>query len=140
MHRVRDGFTLVELIVVLFILGLAATFAAPRIDITKFRVNSAVQSLGTTMLAAQRQAVTQQHDIVVLFDTTAHLLRIHEDRNNDGAVGTGEHVRPVTLACAGMNPPPYFPTTGHFVRGHYYEVEPVNFNIDTYWQRLIPHK
>ena len=42
-------------------------------------------------------------------------------------------------ACAGMNPPPYFPTTGHFVRGHYYEVEPVNFNIDTYWQRLIPH-
>lgn len=97
MYRVRDGFTLVELIVVLFILGLAATFAAPRIDITKFRVNSAVQSLGTTMLAAQRQAVTQQHDIVVLFDTTAHLLRIHEDRNNDGAVGTGEHVRPVTL-------------------------------------------
>lgn len=42
-------------------------------------------------------------------------------------------------ACAGSNPPPYFPTTGHFLRGHYYEVEPTNFNIDTFWQLLIPN-
>ncbi len=41
-------------------------------------------------------------------------------------------------ACAGLNPPPYFPTTGHFVRGHYYEIDPVGFDIDTYWQLLIP--
>ncbi|MBX3173460.1 MAG: hypothetical protein KF709_03565 [Gemmatimonadaceae bacterium] len=41
-------------------------------------------------------------------------------------------------ACAGANPPPYFPTTGHFVRGHYYEVEPSNFNIATYWASLVP--
>ncbi len=41
-------------------------------------------------------------------------------------------------ACAGANPPPYFPTTGHFAKGHYYEVEPTNFNITTYWQSLTP--
>jgi Tfp pilus assembly protein PilX len=41
-------------------------------------------------------------------------------------------------ACAGSEPPPYFPTTGHFVRGHYYEVEPTNFDIDTFWSLLIP--
>lgn len=41
-------------------------------------------------------------------------------------------------ACAGQNPPPYFPTTGHFIRAHYYEVEPTNFNIATYWASLIP--
>ena len=41
-------------------------------------------------------------------------------------------------ACAGANPPPYFPTTGHFVRGHYFEVDPVNFNIATYWPLLVP--
>ncbi|MCE9601598.1 MAG: hypothetical protein K8S21_05200 [Gemmatimonadetes bacterium] len=41
-------------------------------------------------------------------------------------------------ACAGANPPPYFPTTGHFVRGHYYEVDPVGFNITTYWPLLVP--
>jgi hypothetical protein len=41
-------------------------------------------------------------------------------------------------ACAGLNPPPYFPTTGHFIRGHFYEVEPTGFDIDTYWAQLIP--
>lgn len=41
-------------------------------------------------------------------------------------------------ACAGLNPPPYFPTTGRFSRGHYYEVEPTNFNIATYWATLVP--
>jgi hypothetical protein len=41
-------------------------------------------------------------------------------------------------ACAGLNPPPYFPTTGHFIRGHYFEVEPTNFNIAKYWQGLVP--
>ena len=42
-------------------------------------------------------------------------------------------------ACAASNPPPYFPTTGHFVRGHYYEIDPAGFDIDTYWELLIPH-
>lgn len=97
MHQVRNAFALIELLMVMTILGLAAAFAAPRIDITRFRVNGAVQALGTTVLTAQRQAVTQQHDVIVLFDTTGHLLRIHEDRNNDGDVDAGEHVRPVRL-------------------------------------------
>jgi hypothetical protein len=39
-------------------------------------------------------------------------------------------------ACAATNPPPYFPTTGHFARMHYFEVEPTGFNIDTYWALL----
>jgi hypothetical protein len=38
--------------------------------------------------------------------------------------------------CASVNPPPYFPTTGHFARGHYYEVDPTGFNIATYWPLL----
>lgn len=42
-------------------------------------------------------------------------------------------------ACAAVNPPPYFPTTGHFIRGHYFEVEPTNFDIASYWTLLTPH-
>ncbi len=41
-------------------------------------------------------------------------------------------------ACGLTDPPPYFPTTGHFVRGHYFEVEPTNFNIASYWSLLVP--
>lgn len=39
-------------------------------------------------------------------------------------------------ACGADNPPPYFPTTGRFSRGHYYEVEPTSFNINAYWGLL----
>jgi len=42
-------------------------------------------------------------------------------------------------ACGLSDPPPYFPTTGHFARGHYYEVEPTGFNINSYWSLLVPH-
>jgi hypothetical protein len=63
-------------------------------------------------------------------------------QNTRGAVGQtngrGYIKRYQYDACAGLNPPPYFPTTGHFIRGHYYEVEPTNFNIDTFWAQLIP--
>jgi hypothetical protein len=41
-------------------------------------------------------------------------------------------------ACGLTDPPPYFPTTGRFKRGHYFEVDPTNFNIDSYWSLLIP--
>jgi hypothetical protein len=40
--------------------------------------------------------------------------------------------------CAFTNPPPYFPTTGHFGRGRYYEIDPVNFDVAAYWKALAP--
>jgi hypothetical protein len=54
------------------------------------------------------------------------------------ASGTGHLKRYSYDNCAEKNPPPYFPTTGRFVRGHYYEVEPTGFNIATYWPLLVP--
>jgi hypothetical protein len=50
--------------------------------------------------------------------------------------GTGNLKRYSYDACASVNPPPYFPTTGHFARAHYYEVEPTGFNITTFWPLL----
>jgi len=41
--------------------------------------------------------------------------------------------------CGLTNPPPYFPTTGHFARGHYFEVEPTGFDVAAYWSLLTPH-
>ena len=93
----RGGFTLIELMMVVVILGLVVKLAAPKIDMTRFRVNAAVQTLGTTILTAQRQAVTQQNNIIVLFDSSNHRIRIHEDRNNNGVINSGEHVRVVDL-------------------------------------------
>lgn len=96
-RRGRPAFTIIELMIVMVIIGLIVAFAGPNIDPTRFRVNSSMQVLGTTMLTVQRQAITQQHDIVVRFDIAEHRLRIHEDRNNNGTVDDGEHTRSVQI-------------------------------------------
>jgi prepilin-type N-terminal cleavage/methylation domain-containing protein len=93
----RTGFTIIELLMVMVIFGMIVAFAAPKIDPTRYRVNSSMQVMGTTMLTVQRQAITQQHDIIVRFDTAQHRLRIHEDRDNDGTIDAGEHERSVQI-------------------------------------------
>lgn len=97
MHHRRPGFSLIELVFVLVMVGVVLGIGVSKIDVTRYRVNSAVQVLGTTMLTAQRQAVTQQHDVIVLFDTTYKRVQILEDRNNNGAADASEHIRAVNL-------------------------------------------
>jgi len=82
---------------VLVIIGVVVKIALPKIDTTRFRMNSAAQVLGSSVLAAQRQAVTQQHDVIVFIDSAYGRLRILEDKNNNGAINSGEHVRFVSL-------------------------------------------
>ena len=52
--------------------------------------------------------------------------------------GTGYIKRYSYDACAATSPPPYFPTTGHFTRGVYYEVDPSNFSVASLFQSLTP--
>lgn len=93
----RSGFTLIELVMVMAMIGIMVAIAAPRIDIAGYRVNSALQVFGTTILTAQRQALTQQHDIIVQFDTASRSLVLHQDRDNDGVVDVGEPTRRVNM-------------------------------------------
>jgi prepilin-type N-terminal cleavage/methylation domain-containing protein len=93
----RRGVTLIELLVVFVILGMIVAFAAPKIDVTKFQVESSMQGMGMQLLAVERQSIAQQHDIIVMFDTAKQALRIHEDNNNNAAVDAGERVRSIPL-------------------------------------------
>lgn len=56
-----------------------------------------------------------------------------------GAVGTGSGTgnlkRYQYNACAFTDPPPYFPTTGHFARNRTYELDPVNFSVADWFDR-----
>ncbi len=42
-------------------------------------------------------------------------------------------------ACALSGPPPYFPTTGFFSKGQYYDVDPVGFSVASYFAALTPN-
>lgn len=41
-------------------------------------------------------------------------------------------------ACAASNPPPYFPTTGHFIANRYFDIDPTGFNIAALFASLTP--
>jgi hypothetical protein len=50
--------------------------------------------------------------------------------------GTGYVKRYAYDRCGATSPPPYFPTTGHFVRGQRHWVDPVGFDVAAYYALL----
>ncbi len=37
--------------------------------------------------------------------------------------------------CGVDQPPPYYPTTGRFTKNRYYEIDPVGFDVATWFQQ-----
>jgi len=65
---------------------------------------------------------------------------IQQQRGAVGTTGgTGNLKRYSYDQCAYTDPPPYFPTTGIFTRGRYYEVNPVGFDVAALYQSLTPN-
>lgn len=91
------GFTLIEALVIVTVIGIVVGIAIPRVDVKRFRMNEAVREVASTLARAQYRAVLQQHDVVVWFDVAARRLRVHDDRNNDGDIQAGEPVTVVAL-------------------------------------------
>jgi hypothetical protein len=52
--------------------------------------------------------------------------------------GTGYIKRYAYDVCAFQTPPPYFPTTGRFIRNRYYEIDPVGFSVGQFFEDLRP--
>ena len=92
-----SGFTLVEMLIVTVVISVLTAIAFPRIDLSKYQSMSAMQMVGSTMWAAQRLAVTRQHNVIISFDETANMLFLHEDVDNDNKVDSGERLRRVEL-------------------------------------------
>src|SRR3954470_13886651 len=90
--KLRRGFTLAEMMVVVVITGMMITLAIPRVDTTKWRADAIATIVRTSLQYAQRQAITRQHDMVVSFDTTGERIRTFWDQNNSGVIDNAERV------------------------------------------------
>jgi prepilin-type N-terminal cleavage/methylation domain-containing protein len=89
----RAGFSLVEVMLVLVLMGILLALAAPRIDLSRTRTEAGVHALASELMSAQRAAVSGQHDVVVAFDQAQRRLRVHHDLDNDAVMDAGEPVR-----------------------------------------------
>jgi prepilin-type N-terminal cleavage/methylation domain-containing protein len=96
-NRDRRGFTLVEALTVIVIIGLMAGIAIPRSGVATYRANSGAQVVATALIYAQRQAISRQADTRVAFDVANNELRIHEDANNDNVIDLNERVTMTAL-------------------------------------------
>ncbi len=90
--RARRGFTLLELIVVLIMVGLIAGMAVPRLNYERFRADAAMRTVRSVLQGAQRNAIMRQTNVVVAFNETAGLMEIIEDADNDCSHDTGERL------------------------------------------------
>jgi prepilin-type N-terminal cleavage/methylation domain-containing protein len=88
----RDGFSLIELLIVLAVLAVLVGLALPRLDSASFRADANVRLVRMSLQQAQRLALQQQHDVLVSFDVAGGRIRVAEDTDNNKAVGGGEPV------------------------------------------------
>jgi len=93
----QAGFTLIEIVVVVTLLLLLMSIAAPRIDFNRFRLDSALQSIGSAVMASRGEAILRQHDVMLAVDEDANRFRVISDLDNDGVFDSEERERVVDL-------------------------------------------
>jgi Tfp pilus assembly protein FimT len=93
----RAGFTLIEILMILALMGLVAMFAIPKLNFSSYRINGAARGVTALLARAQRLAVTNQYDVNVLFDVANNAIEIHQDANNDNVIQSDEQVRSYPL-------------------------------------------
>lgn len=85
------GFTLIEMIVVIAVLGIITTIAIPNFMtlLPGMRLNGAARQVMGDLMAARMKAVKLNKRTKVFFDSSSQ-YRICDDANNDGTVADGE--------------------------------------------------
>ena len=97
--RIRaNGFTLIELVIVILLLVILASYIAPRLDLGIFRQTGFVQQAMATIRFGQKQAIGSGCDINVSINTTTCTVQWN---------GT-----PAGIGCLALNTPITNPATG----------------------------
>lgn len=96
--RRSRGFTLVEILFVIALIGIVAGFAVTRVSFWGYRMDANIRLMQNAIIGAQQTAITKNVAVQVMFDANNHRLRILQDYNNNGVVDASDTVRYRPLA------------------------------------------
>ncbi len=96
-RRPAHGLTLIELLIVITMIGILAMLVLPKVRIDNTQVDTAARTLGMSLMVAQREAASRQHNVLLVFDTAAHTVTTVWDANSNGVIDPGEKTRPFLL-------------------------------------------
>lgn len=107
--RPPRGFTLLEILVVLTVIGIVVGWAVSRVTSSGYRMDANVRLVQNALLAAQQTAISRSSPVQVMFDASGagqHRLRVLVDADDDGVVSMNEDVRYRPLSGANFLTPP----------------------------------
>jgi catechol 2,3-dioxygenase-like lactoylglutathione lyase family enzyme len=89
-RSLRRGQSFVGLLMVLLVLTLLTAFAAPRVDLTRFRSDAIARQAAGVFSGASRAARQRRHDVFVRVDSAGKRLGVVSDPNGNGRRDPGE--------------------------------------------------
>ncbi len=94
----RRGFTLIEILMVIALIGLVIGFAVTRVSFWGYRMDANIRLMQNVIIAAQQSAITKNVPVLVMFDANNNRMRILSDYNNNGVMDATDSVRYRPLA------------------------------------------
>jgi prepilin-type N-terminal cleavage/methylation domain-containing protein len=90
---VRRGFTVIELVVVLILVGIIVGTGVPRLNDQRYLADAAARVTRATLQTSQRQAIMRQTNVLIAFSISGRRMYVIEDANNNYAFDSGERMR-----------------------------------------------
>lgn len=86
----RLGFSLMELLTVLFIIGVLSAFGYTRLRSTGLQADASARLVRSTLQTQLRSAIARQSNTIVMFDVTRNGMSLVEDYNSNDTLNVGE--------------------------------------------------
>ncbi len=77
--------------------GILAALVLPKVRVDNAQVDAAARTVGLSLMVAQREAASRQHNVLLVFDTAAHSITTVWDANNNARADAAEKTRPFLL-------------------------------------------